>query len=208
MSSLTLGQVRRSGLAFSAACALLLGPAAAPARAGDDGAAPLWVGLGSIVGFGGNDKQDPIEYRDRPRLVVPPKIDLPPPAVSPTQGDAAWPVDPDVQRRKKEKAESEAASPVRPGKRKAPLLLPDPGTVVTMNATAGQGPGGRPCESGPGDTCETHIGPTINWNPLTWVGLQKKPQTVLGAEPDREWLTDPPKGYRAPVEGAGVRIDQ
>jgi hypothetical protein len=37
-----------------------------------------------------------------------------------------------------------------------------------------------------------------NINPLNWVGMGKK--TPLGPEPDREWLTDPPQGFRAPVE--------
>jgi hypothetical protein len=47
----------------------------------------------------------------------------------------------------------------------------------------------------------------MNWNPLTWVGIEKKPQIVLGPEPERDSLTDPPSGYRAPVEGVGVKID-
>jgi hypothetical protein len=46
----------------------------------------------------------------------------------------------------------------------------------------------------------------MNWNPLTWVGLEQKPATVLGEEPEREDLTDPPKGYRAPAEGVGVKV--
>ena len=37
--------------------------------------------------------------------------------------------------------------------------------------------------------------------------MQKKPATVLGPEPDRDWLTDPPKGYREPAEGAGVKVE-
>ena len=37
-----------------------------------------------------------------------------------------------------------------------------------------------------------------NLNPLNWVGMGKSAEP-LGPEPDREWLTDPPKGFRAPV---------
>jgi hypothetical protein len=37
-----------------------------------------------------------------------------------------------------------------------------------------------------------------NLNPLNWVGMGKS-AAPLGPEPDREWLTDPPKGFRAPV---------
>jgi len=216
MSSLTLGGLRCGGLAISAACALALGLAASPARAGDDGEAPIWegigstIGLGSFFGFTGQDKTPPIEYRDRAKLVVPPKVELPPPVASPTQGSASWPRDPDVERAKKEKAEAD--KPVRVFSSNGRMIrIPPPTTgdnVVTMSATAGQGPGQRPCNSGPGAACQTNMAPSINWNPLTWVGLEKKAPTVLGPEPDRGWLTDPPKGYREPVEGVGVRIDK
>ena len=37
-----------------------------------------------------------------------------------------------------------------------------------------------------------------NLNPFNWVGMGKSTEP-LGPEPDREWLTDPPKGFRAPV---------
>jgi hypothetical protein len=216
MPSLTLGGVRRRGLAISAVCALGLSLAAAPARAGDDGEAPLWVGIGSTLGldsvFGAKseDKSATIEYRDRAKLVVPPKIELPPPVGSPTQGSASWPRDPDVEKAKKEKEEAE--KPVRviapSGRMIHPSVTGD--TVVTESATAGLGPGHapvqRPCNNSPGVACQTGPAPTLNWNPLTWVGLEKKPQTVLGPEPDRDWLTDPPKGYREPVEGVGARV--
>ena len=209
MSSLTLGGLRCGGLAISAACALALGLAASPARAGDDGEAPLWVGLGSVVGLAGQHDDVTIDYRDRAKLVVPPKVELPPPVASPTQGSASWPHDPDVERAKRERAAAE--KPVRvfgPYLRRIPP--PMTGDVVTMSATAGQGPGQasgqRSCIAGPGAACPTSPPPTINWNPLTWVGLEKKPEAVLGPEPDRDWLTDPPKGYREPVEGVGARV--
>ncbi len=205
MPSLTLGEVRRGGLALTAACALWLGLAAAPARAGDDGAAPLWVGIGSIFGFGGNSDQDPIVYRDRAKLVLPPKVELPPPAASPTQANAAWPLDQEVQKRKKDKAEKDNYVFVPPQRRPPPIS--DRNSVVTVSATAGMAPGERPCTNGPGQACQTRPVPSINYNPLTWVGLEKKAPTVLGPEPERDWLTDPPKGYREPAEGEGVRLD-
>ena len=83
MPSVTLGKVGRGAAAASAACLVWLCLSASPALAGDDGAAPLWVGLGSMFGFGGAEDQPDIDYRDRPKLVVPPKMDLPPPAAAP-----------------------------------------------------------------------------------------------------------------------------
>lgn len=66
------------------------------ASAGDDGQAPLWEGIGSIFGpvvgwGGGGDKKDPIDYREHGKIVVPPKMDLPPPGSS-AAVDPAWPV--------------------------------------------------------------------------------------------------------------------
>lgn len=206
MSSLTLGEVRR-GLAACAACAMWLGLAGAPAHAADDGAAPIWVSLGSIFGFGGGKNEEPIEYRDHAKLVLPPKADLPPPAPPAASGAVNWPVDPDVERRRKEKAEKEHYVFVPLHMREDTHVTAQSGNPVTIGATAGQGPGERPCVKGPGDACPTRTSPSVNWNPLTWVGVEKKPQTVLGPEPDRDWLTDPPKGYREPVEGEGVRMD-
>lgn len=204
MRSLTLGRARR-GVAACAACALWLGFAGAPAKADDDGAAPLWVGLGSIFGFGGKD-QEPIEYRDHAKLVLPPSTTLPKPGGPNFDANAAWPHDPDIQKRKQEKAEHDNYRFVPVYMR--PRWTSTPDSKVTIDATAGQGPGERPCDNGPGQSCKTRTNsPSIDWNPLTWVGLQKKAATELEAEPDRGWLTDPPKGYRDPAEGVGVKID-
>jgi len=220
MRSVTLAKIGRGALAASAAGVVWLGLAAAPALAGDDGEAPIWVGVGSIFGpivnfaGGGGHKTDPIVYEEHGKLVLPPTMELEPPAAA-SAVDPAWPRDPDVERRKREKAEEEKAKAHRfygPGRQVNPPFGDVKGPV-TVSATAGMGPGERrPC-SAPGQSCqaqtqtETPTSPSINWNPLTWVGLQKKPQTVLGAEPDRDWLTDPPKGYRQPAEGEDVRVD-
>lgn len=114
-----------------------------------------------------------------------------------------------MQRVKKEKTEAAMPTPVVSPKRNHGVMAPDVGSAVTVSATAGQGPGGeRSCDTGPGAApCGSVPGPKLNYNPLTWVGLEKKPQTVLGPEPDRDWLTDPPKGYRTPAEGVGVKLD-
>jgi hypothetical protein len=174
--------------------------------AGDDGAAPLWVGIGSVFGFGGDEGQPDIEYRDHAKLVVPPKMDLPAPAPSPWASATDWPRDPDVARWKADQAEKNKNKTFIP-KRDSHLPL-DPHMVVTTDYTSGMGPSLRgKCTVGPGESCDSAPAPALNWNPLTWVGIQKKPVTVLGPEPSRTSLTDPPPGFRAPVEGAGVKVD-
>jgi len=206
MPSVTLEKFGRIAAAAAAAGLVGLCLSAAPALAGDDGAAPLWVGLGSVIGFGGPEDQPDIDYRDHAKLVVPPKMDLPAPAPSPWASATDWPRDPDVERWKKSQAEKNRSKTFNV-KRDSHLPL-DPHAVVTTNYTSGMGPSGRNrCAAGPGDSCDSAPSPSINWNPLTWVGIQKKPVTVLGPEPSRTSLTDPPVGLRAPAEGAGVKVD-
>jgi len=215
MPSKHFRQVLPRRLAVCAVASLAFGLAISQARAGDDGAAPIWQGIGDVfgpyLGFE-RDKEAPIDYRDRGRLVLPPKLALPPPGATAGIGNVDWPIDPDVQKLKKAKQEDKMPSKEHFGRYTPPLVTP--GSKVTMTATAGQGEGAPPpCpkDAAPG-TCSqsqpSNYGhATPNFNPLTWVGLEKKDPIVLGPEPDRDSLTDPPKGLRSPVEGPGVKID-
>ena len=57
---------------------------------------------GIMSGIGGTNMENRgIDYRERSPLVVPPKLDLPPPAATAAEVKAPnWPKDPDEQRRK------------------------------------------------------------------------------------------------------------
>ena len=70
---------------------------------------------------------------------------------------------------------------------------PFPNAPVTIRAADQQEP-----EAAAGAASSTVLG---NLNPMSWVGMGKS--VPLGPEPDREWLTDPPKGYRAPIGATG-----
>src|SRR6195952_5660454 len=80
--------------------------AAGPVRAGDDDEDDKTfeekVIEGIMAGIGGTNMENKgIDYRERSPLVVPPKIDLPPPAGTTAEVKAPnWPKDPDVQRQK------------------------------------------------------------------------------------------------------------
>jgi hypothetical protein len=186
----------------------------AQARALDDGEAPIWTGLESVVGpITGltKDEKDPIEYRERSKLVIPPKMELPKPGAS--KASASWPTDQEIQRAKKMKELEDGPSTLPIGRKAQPLV--QPGAVVTTSAVAGSGAAHAAClKDGVAVACpddgkkseKSSNGPTIYWNPLTWVGIEKKPDVVLGPEPSRDFLTDPPPGYRAPVEGVGAKI--
>ncbi|MBV9290291.1 MAG: hypothetical protein JO288_21155 [Hyphomicrobiales bacterium] len=185
------------GLAMAS---LPIGPPAA--QAGDDGQAPLWVGIGSIFGglniLGGEKKEkDPIDYREHGKIVLPPSMDLPPPGSAPAAA-SDWPVNQETERKrvKKEAAKKEIAG-VGDARLRYTHPFP-PNTPVTVNPTDQDIPG---CAKG---GCDGGGGPSFlgNLNPLGWVGLGKS-EVRLGPEPDREWLTDPPMGYRAPLEPTG-----
>lgn len=176
----------------------------APARAGDDGQASMISGLANSVGLGKHeDKQ--IDFRERGRLVVPPKKELPPPGKAAER--ANWPVDVETVRAKKRK-QIEDAEPSARDVASRDYVLVKPGQDVKVTTSGFENPVGPSCRVPDPKTgeCPKPPKPEMNWNPLTWVGIEKKPATVLGEEPEREDLTDPPKGYRAPAEGVGAKV--
>jgi len=163
------------------------------AWAGDDGAAPLWEGIGSIFGpvfgMGGGKDNTPVDYREHGKIVVPPKMDLPPPGSSPS-ADAAWPVNQEAQRKKAEKGAKQPIAGVGDARLRYTQPFP-PNTPVTVRTTDDQLTGAD------GATGTAASSPLGNLNPLNWVSWGKS--VPLGPEPDRQWLTDPPQGFRAPI---------
>jgi hypothetical protein len=189
--------VRGALIAMTATAACL---GAGAARAGDDGAAPLWEGLGSIVspllGFG-KEESPRIDYQEHGKIVVPKSMDLPAPGGSVQAVGGQWPVDQETMRKNlaKEKAKKEVAGV---GDARLRYTHPFPNAPVTVRASDQSDEAAAAQLKAGAVESSTTLG---NFNPLGWVGIGKS--TKLGPEPDREWLTDPPKGYRAP-EAAGV----
>ena len=131
---------------------------------------------------GTNMDSQGIDYRERSPLVVPPKIDLPPPVPASREVNATnWPKDPDearrkaaIARRKKENRDTAEAS--RPGNI-------DPAQTAP-----------------PGHADET---PPSAPNPILgsisgWFGGTKTEAAPFNGEPTRESLTQPPPGYQTP----------
>lgn len=195
---------------FSRVCVLVaafgLCTATAPARAADDGQASLITGLGQSLGVLPTEEPR-IDYRERGKLVVPPKKVLPPPVNSAARGDGVWPSDVEVIRDKKQKAIEDASPSARQmSTRSYQFYHPGDDVKVTTSTFDRHGPACRHPDPKTGE-CPQAATPGIEWNPLTWVGLQKKPPTVLGPEPERQTLVDPPKGLRAPAEGVGAKVE-
>jgi len=192
----------RSAALLSALGAALV---ASPARAGDDGQASLLSGLAQT--FGLTKQDDPqIDFRERAKIVVPPKKELPPPRAA--AQDPAWPVDNETARARQRKHMEDADPSARQQASRSWLLVrPGDDVKVTTSDFDNAGPSCRVPDPKTGE-CPAQTKPEMNWNPMTWVGLQKKPALELGPEPERQSLVDPPKGYRAPAEGVGAKIDQ
>ncbi len=172
---------RAGFLAAAGFVALALGASAG--RAADDGYAPLWTGIGASLGVAPGD-QGSIDYREHGRLVLPKSKVLPLPG---TAAAAApnWPQDPDVVAA--EQARLAALKPNKHGHQWRYRSQDEPAFdavgLVTVNVNAGTGPARQAC----------------NGRDKTGNCADQRAGTALALEPDREWLTDPPPGYRAPI---------
>ncbi|CAH1655086.1 conserved exported hypothetical protein [Hyphomicrobiales bacterium] len=148
--------------------------------------------------FGSRSAGDDIDYRARPPLVVPPNTTLPPPQDPASTRNAAWPNDPDVQRRKEEATRPIFAQTERA--RNNPLLSQD---ELRRGRTS------RP-EQVP-VIAEEHSNYNNQIQPIRIgreLAARRNQQTgdsvVYGEEPPRRMLTEPPTGYRAPAATAAV----
>ncbi|MCP3463880.1 MULTISPECIES: hypothetical protein [unclassified Bradyrhizobium] len=181
--------------------------AAGAARAGDDDEEDdrtfeeklidnLMSGLGAQ---GGRSLEKPgIEYRERSPLVVPPKLDLPPPASSAEAAAPNWPKDPDERRRK----ELAAARKKSGTKFQQPWEAARPLTPAEMNAAKTNGPT-RTTSNEPGQPTQNN--PTLSPAQLGYTGGLFKlfkgdsnEAAEFKSEPPRGSLTEPPPGYQTP----------
>jgi hypothetical protein len=153
------------------------------------------VDLGKTL-LGIQEEKPEIDYRPRPPLVIPPKKDLPPPAAPVTAKSQQWPNDPDVAALKK--AEEN---------RKKPVVMQDnnprPLTIDEIRAgrVAGAGVPTQP-ESVTPKNYSAWIPPSELRALEDKFKLSNGPQIQPGIEPERQYLTDPPKGYRKAAAGA------
>jgi hypothetical protein len=153
---------------------------------------------GIMAGIGGTNMENRgIEYRERSPLVVPPKLDLPPPAAAAAEVKAPnWPKDPDEQRRK-------AAIAARKKENKDPreasrVLMP---SELAIGKTAGP-PRTSNDSVQPGNS---YTNPILSPSQLGYnggfsglFGGNKIETAPFKGEPTRDSLTQPPSGYQTP----------
>jgi hypothetical protein len=174
---------------------------AGAARAGDDDEDDKTfeekIIEGIMAGIGGTNMENRgIEYRERSPLVVPPKLDLPPPAASADVKAPNWPKDPDEQRRK-----SAAAARKKENKdpREAARIL----TPAELNAGKTAAP--TRTSNDPVQPGNSFNNPILSPSQLGYsggfsglFGGTKTETAPFKGEPTRETLTQPPSGYQTP----------
>jgi hypothetical protein len=184
-------------IAGAAGVLLLIGAATySPARA-EEGNQTLRQIFGLVTGDTGQKDTDGIDYRERPPLVLPPKMDLPPPQASLEKPDPAWPNDPDVGRVKKLKAESRAPARHINEATSNPHISQqelEKGRIAVSDPTSPQQ-----------NACDNSTAPECLYTPwsvlrkVTDAGKDEKDTLQPGEEPSREYLTEPPPGFRKPT---------
>jgi hypothetical protein len=153
---------------------------------------------GIMAGIGGTNMENRgIEYRERSPLVVPPKLNLPPPASAAVEAPAAnWPKDPDAQRRK-------AAAAARKKDNKDPR---EAARILTpAELAAGKTAGPARTNSDPIQPGASNNNPILSPSQLGYTGGlsglfggSKTETAPFKGEPTRESLTQPPSGYQTP----------
>src|SRR5258705_10585275 len=188
-----------SRVALGIGLAMATGPGrAADPEAEDDKTFEEKIIEGIMAGIGGTNMENRgIEYRERSPLVVPPKLDLPPPAADRAEVKAPnWPKDPDEQRRK-------AAIAARKKANKDPMEAARVLTPSELAQTKGPKSSGGDGVDQPGGNPGTNL--VLSPSQLGYnggfsglFGANKAETAPFKGEPTRESPTPPPPGYQTP----------
>ena len=196
-SQATTRALRLAIVALGVGLVMMAGAAKAQDDDEDDKTFEEKIIEGIMTGIGGTNMENRgIEYRERSPLVVPPRLDLPPPeTVKGEIKDANWPKDPDEARRKAAIAARKKAKPdpIQAGRALSPSEL-DVGRTAAPARTNND-----PLQPG------VSTNPTLSPSQLGYTGGLRglfggnKVETApFKGEPTRETLTQPPAGYQTP----------
>lgn len=192
---------------FSAPClavAMIFGATLGPAQA-QEGAGFLGNAVLSVFGLGPS-APPPIEYRERPPLVVPPKSTLPSPQERAAARAGNWPQDPDIERRRRAEAEENDFflfnRSVRAQRDTADIRMsPD---ELARGRTAARPSDGQPIN--PRNPILDDRGSGLVFDPIRQMrenDLRRaaaQQELPVGVEPPRRNLSQPPVGLRAPTQ--------
>jgi len=188
-----------SSVAFGIGLVMAAGPVrAADGDDEDDKTFEEKVIEGVMRGLGGTNMENRgIDYRERSPLVVPPKLDLPPPAADAAEVKAPnWPKDPDEQRRKAAIAARKKANkdPIEASRILTPSELAQAKGKKSSGGDSVDQPGGNPGTNAV--LSPSQLGYTGGFSGL--FGGNKAETAPFKGEPTRESLTQPPPGYQTP----------
>jgi len=153
-----------------------------------------------MTGIGAKSMEKPgIEYRERSPLVVPPSLDLPPPASTQAKNAPNWPKDPDEKRRKEAIAARKKAVKETENWQAGRTL--SPAEMNVGRTAAPERTNNDPIQPG------TNANPSLSpaqlgfsgglWGMMKGVGGGSE-EKKFTSEPPRESLTEPPPGYQTP----------
>jgi len=154
----------------------------------------LLSGLGVIP-----EEKDPIEYRERPPLVLPPRMELREPAQpgSVQARNPQWPNDPDVVARKRREAEEQ--TPITESERYRMMGQNNRLSIDEMRAGRRAGAG---LPTAPARSQESHwIHPDV----LRAQDQQGRSSQVAEETGGRRSLTEPPSAYRQSATGQPIK---
>ena len=203
-ASRRLARALKLSAAFGVGLLLVSGAVRAQENEDDDKTFEEKIIEGFMKGIGGTNMDNTgIDYRERSPLVVPPKLDLPPPAATAAEVKPPpnWPKDPDEARRKAQIAarkkakpnEIEAARPLSPSELNVAKTAPSGGRTRNPDWDV---PGGEP---GQQILSPSQLGFDGRFSSI--FGGNKAEVKEFKAEPPRESLTQPPPGYQTPSAG-------
>jgi hypothetical protein len=145
-----------------------------------------------------NGSEPQIDYRERSPLVIPPNRNLPPPEQAGAGRTAAWPVDPDVKRKKEAAAkrkDRKGYDPDYEGRNLTPSELNPAG--VGRSAGRPGSPESMGDDGKPKSPSELGYFGGL-FSSFGSFGGQKDEYATFDHEPARNTLTAPPSGYQTP----------
>ncbi|WP_407177015.1 hypothetical protein [Bradyrhizobium sp. STM 3562] len=208
-SSVVLNRgVRISAVALGIGLLVASGAARAQEDDEDDKTFEEKIIEGIMKGIGATNMDNSgIDYRERSPLVVPPKLDLPPPVSAKAEVNVPnWPKDPDdarrkaaIEKRKKDKKDTRDA--VEKSREASRVLSP---SELNVARTAPSGGNNHTSDSEqPGGDPGSHA--VLSPDQLGFEGRftnlfggNKTETAEFKGEPPREALTQPPPGYQTP----------
>ena len=194
---------RPRSLLFGTALAIGCITSGGAAFAADDGYANVFSSVLGAVGLSPGERAPEIDYRERAPLVLPPKMNLVKPVAGGANRTAAWPQDPDVQRRRREAEEARAPffhDSQHDGSQQLSRDELMRGRVAGRDGANIPEISRRQSECGQAGNQRNCL--VLNPDELKAMGDRyqasgqaDKKEIVAGEEPDRMYLTQPPKGY-------------